>query len=204
MLPRGILESIEMEEKNNKITEQEEVKESKTSSKLKASKKKATTSKKKPAGDSKLKTELEESKIKLAEATDRYLRLSAEFDNYRKRTLKEKMELTKTGGERILLNILPVVDNLDRASAAIKDAKDIDAVKVGLDLITSKFYEFMEQNGVKEIPSMHVEFDTDVHEAITKIPSPEEDLKGKVVDVIEKGYFLHDKVIRFSKVVIGE
>ena len=193
-----------MEEKNNKTTEQEEVKEPKTSSKSKASKKKASTSKRKLSGESKLKKELEESKIKLAEAQDRYLRLSAEYDNYRKRTLKEKMELTKTGGEKILLNILPVVDNLERASAAIKDAKDIEAVKVGLDLISSKFYEFMEQNGVKEIPSMHVEFDTDVHEAITKIPSPEEELKGKVVDVIEKGYYLHDKVIRFSKVVIGE
>ena len=194
-----------MEKKKNKnTTEHEEVKEVTKSTKSQASKKKTSTSKKKSDGDRKLKKALEESNLKLAEAQDRYLRLSAEYDNYRKRTLKEKMELTKTGGERILLSILPVVDNLDRASTAIKGAKDIDAVKVGLDLITSRFYEFMEQNGVKEIPSMHEDFDTDVHEAITKIPAPEDGLKGKVVDVIEKGYYLHDKVIRFSKVVIGE
>ena len=102
------------------------------------------------------------------------------------------------------MNILPVVDNLDRAETAIKDAKDIDAVKIGLELITTKFYEFIAQNGVKEIPALNEVFDTDVHEAITKIPAPEEDMKGKVVDVIEKGYYLHDKVIRYAKVVIGE
>ncbi len=195
---------LAMEEQNTKKTEQQEVGKEKTTKQTQASKRKSSAQKKKASSDSKVKKELEETMSKLAEMQDKYIRLSAEYDNYRKRTLKEKMELTKIGGERILLNILPVVDNLDRASAAVKDAKDIEAIKTGLDLIVSKFYEFMDQNGVKEIPALHSAFDTDIHEAITKIPVPEDDLKGKVVDVIEKGYFLHDKVIRFAKVVIGE
>lgn len=172
--------------------------------KSQATKKKKPASKKKAGTDGKIKKQLEESNQKLADLHDRYLRLSAEYDNYRKRTLKEKMDLTKTGGERVLLNILPILDNLDRAVTAVDEANDLDAVKTGIDLIFSKFQEFITQNGVKEIDAYQKEFDTDLHEAITKIPAPSEDLKGKVVDVIEKGYYLHDKVIRFAKVVIGE
>lgn len=167
-------------------------------------KRKGGSSRKKTAADGKLSRQLEESKEKLNEMHDKYLRLSAEYDNYRKRTLKEKMELTKTGGERVLINILPVLDNLDRAVTAVQNAKDLDAVKIGIDLIFTNFQEFIKQNGVQEIEAMHADFDTDLHEAITKIPAPQEDLKGKVVDVIEKGYYLHDKVIRFAKVVVGE
>ncbi len=147
-----------MEEQNTKKTEQQEVGKEKTTKQTQASKRKSSAQKKKASSDSKVKKELEETMSKLAEMQDKYIRLSAEYDNYRKRTLKEKMELTKIGGERILLNILPVVDNLDRASAAVKDAKDIEAIKTGLDLIVSKFYEFMDQNGVKEIPALHSAF----------------------------------------------
>ena len=135
---------------------------------------------------------------------DKYLRLSAEFDNYRRRTLKEKMELTKTAGESILVNILPVIDDFERAISSMEQGSEENAVKEGVQLIYSKFKEFLNQNGVKEIEANGMEFDTDLHEALTKIPAPTEELKGKVVDVIQKGYILNEKVIRFAKVVIGE
>ena len=141
---------------------------------------------------------------KLAEAQDKYLRLSAEFDNYRKRTLKEKMDLTKSAGETIINNLLPVMDDFERALQVMEEATDCKAMKDGIDLIYAKFNEFLKGNGVKEIEAMSEEFDTDLHEAITKIPAPEKKLKGKVVDVIQKGYYLNDKVIRYAKVVVGE
>lgn len=140
----------------------------------------------------------------LAESKDKYIRLSAEFDNYRRRTLKEKMDLTKTAGEDLMLKILPVVDDFERAMGSMREAKDCNAIFDGITLIYNKFKEFLTQQGVKEIEAFHQEFDTDLHEALTKIPAPKKKLKGKVVDVVEKGYRLNDKVIRFSKVVIGE
>jgi len=143
-------------------------------------------------------------KEKLDELNDRYLRLAAEYDNYRKRTLKEKMDLTKTAGADILINILPVMDDFERALGHLDQANDMTAVKDGITLIYNKFSEFLKQRGVKEIEAKEKDFDTDLHEAITKIPAPNEELKGKVVDVVEKGYYLYDKVIRFSKVVVGE
>jgi len=140
----------------------------------------------------------------LAQKNDQYLRLQAEFDNYRKRTLKEKMELTKSAGESLLINILPVIDDFERAMRAMESATEIAPVKEGIDLIYKRFSDFIRMNGVKEIDAKEKDFDTDLHEAITKIPSPTEELKGKVVDVIQKGYTMNDKVIRFAKVVIGE
>jgi molecular chaperone GrpE len=140
----------------------------------------------------------------LAELQDRYLRLSAEYDNFRKRTLKEKIDLQKSANENLLEGLLPVADDFDRAMQSVDDAKDIKAVKEGMILISGKFNGFLNQHGVKEIEAISKEFDTDLHEAITKIPAPSKKLKGKVVDVIQKGYFLNDKVLRFSKVVIGE
>ncbi len=148
--------------------------------------------------------QIEELTSKVSELNDRYLRLSAEYDNYRKRTLKERMELTKSAGEGLLKGILPVVDDFDRAISHLGEASDLKAVKEGIDLIYNKFQEFLKQNGVSEIEAKEKEFDTDLHEAITKIPAPTEDLKGKVIDCIEKGYMLNDKVMRFSKVVVGE
>lgn len=143
-------------------------------------------------------------KKKIAELNDKYLRLAAEYDNYRRRTLKERMELTKTAGEDILVNILPVMDDFERALGSIHQAKEIGAVKEGIQLIYNKFADFLKQRGVKEIEAKEKEFDTDLHEAITKIPAPDKKSKGKIVDVVEKGYYLNEKVIRFSKVVIGE
>ncbi len=141
---------------------------------------------------------------KVNELNDKYLRLSAEYDNYRRRTLKEKMELTKTAGESTLLALLPVIDDFDRALAHMNDAKDIEALKEGINLIYSKFNDFLSQQGMKEIEAKEKDFDTDLHEAVTKIPAPSEEMRGKVIDCIEKGYTLHDKVVRFSKVVVGE
>lgn len=141
---------------------------------------------------------------KLAELQDRYLRLSAEYDNFRKRTLKEKIELQRSANEGLLSALLSVADDFDRALQSVEDAKDVEAVKEGLNLISGKFSGFLQQQGVKEIEADKKEFDTDLHEAITKIPAPSKKMKGKVVDVIQKGYFLNEKVLRYAKVVIGE
>jgi molecular chaperone GrpE len=141
---------------------------------------------------------------KLLELTDKHLRLQAEFDNFRKRTMKEKAELIKSGGESVLINILPVVDDFERALVSLKDVSDDDAGKKGTQLIYNKFSEFLKQNNIKEIDAIKQDFNVDLHEAITKIPAPDETLKGKVVDVLQKGYLLNEKVIRFAKVVIGE
>ncbi|NEW83162.1 MAG: nucleotide exchange factor GrpE [Mariniphaga sp.] len=138
------------------------------------------------------------------EMTDKYLRLSAEFDNYRKRTLRERMELTKTAAESVMLDILPVADDFERAMQSIEKGMDFEATKEGILLIYNKFEEFIKQNGITEIEATGKPFDTDLHEALTKIPAPSEDMKGKIVDVIQKGYCLNDKVIRFAKVVVGE
>lgn len=147
---------------------------------------------------------VEEMGQKLAEMNDKYLRLSAEFDNYRKRTLKERMELMKSAGEQILEKILPVMDNFERALKSMETAKDVPALREGVELIYSNFKDFLSQNGVKEMECLHSDFNPDLQEAVTKIPAPTEELKGKVVDCIQKGYTLNDKVIRFPKVVVGE
>ena len=151
-----------------------------------------------------LKSNLEICGQKLNESQDKYLRLSAEFDNYRKRTLKEKSDLLKSAGEDTIVRILPVLDDFERAMAAMQTSKDIEAVKDGINLIYNKLKETLSQLGIKEIESLNLDFNTDLHEAITKIPAPQEDLKGKVVDVVQKGYYLNDKILRFAKVVIGE
>ena len=148
--------------------------------------------------------QIEELGKKLAEVNDKYLRLSAEFDNYRKRTLKERMELTKSAGEQILERILPVMDKFERALKSMETATDVPALREGVELIYANFKDFLGQNGVKEMECLHTDFDPETQEAVTKIPASSEDLKGKVVDCIQKGYTLHDKVIRFPKVVVGE
>ena len=152
----------------------------------------------------KVEEQLEQTESELLELKDKHIRLQAEFDNYRKRTLKERMELLKTASESLLVSILPVIDDFDRAMQSIDLVEEDSHLKDGVKLIYSKFQDFLKQNGVKEIEAKEQNFDTDLHEAITKIPAPTEELKGKIVDVVQKGYYLNDKVIRFSKVVIGE
>jgi len=167
----------------------------------------ATEDQKEETGDQKAditeekKADLE---IRLAEFQDRYLRLSAEFDNYRKRTLKERIELTRSAGESILLSLLPVMDDFERAMTLMETSADCESIKEGLVLIYSKMQGFLKQNGVKEMESLGKEFDSDLHEAVTKIPAAEKKQKGKVVDVIQKGYYLNDKILRYAKVVVGE
>jgi len=151
-----------------------------------------------------LSAKTEEAENKAREWQDKYIRLSAEFDNYRKRTLKEKADLLKFANEDLLKKILPVIDDFERGIQIIDLSEDIVALKTGIHLIYNKFNDFIKQNGIKEIGALNLTFDLDYHEAMTKIPASSEDLKGKVVDIIEKGYMLGDKVIRYSKVVVGE
>jgi molecular chaperone GrpE len=141
---------------------------------------------------------------KLAEIQDKYLRLSAEFDNYRKRTLREKIELSKYAGENLLLGIIPLMDDFERALKHLDSTKDCVALKDGIDIIYGKFSDFLKQNGIKEIESLDSNFNVDLHDAVAKVPVEEADKKGKVVDVVLKGYYLQDKVLRHSKVVVGE
>lgn len=167
------------------------------------------TSEKPHSKDKKTKKESKEDKFqeleeKFIELSDRHLRLQAEFDNFRRRTVREKTELIKSGGEHVLTGILPVIDDFERAIQSLKDVPEEDPGKKGTLLIYSKFREFLKQNNVREVDALNKEFDVDHHEALTKIPAPDENLKGKVVDVIQKGYLLNDKVIRFAKVVVGE
>jgi molecular chaperone GrpE len=182
---------VEVEEKLNGETVQEEVKKETTPEE--AEEKEPEAEKKEPTTEE-----------KLAELQDRYLRLSAEYDNFRKRTLKEKIDLQKSANQSLLETLLPVADDFDRALQSVDEAKDIVAVKEGLNLISGKFKGFLSQQGVKEIEAMKKAFDTDLHEAITKIPAPTKKMKGKVVDVIQKGYYLNERVLRYAKVIIGE
>jgi molecular chaperone GrpE len=140
----------------------------------------------------------------LEEAMDKYLRLAAEFDNYRKRTLREKTELIQSAGESLLKDILPIMDDFERGIEQSSKSDDLDAVRTGMALIYNKLKDFLTNQGVKEINATNEPFDTDWHEAVTKIPAPAGELKGKIVDVIQKGYTLNDKVILYSKVVVGE
>ncbi|MBO5718811.1 MAG: nucleotide exchange factor GrpE [Bacteroidales bacterium] len=148
-------------------------------------------------------SELDELKAKYEQLNDTYLRSRAEFENYRKRTLAEKAELIKNGGEKVLTNILGVIDDFERGLNALETAENIEAVKEGMTLVYNKLQSFLKQNGVTAIDTKDQVFDTDLHEAITMIPAPDESMKGKVVDCVQKGYFLNDKVIRFAKVVVA-
>lgn len=151
-----------------------------------------------------LEKELEKAQEEMEEQKDKYLRLSAEFDNYRKRTLKEKAELILNGGEKSLSSILPVVDDFERAIKTMETATDVNAVKEGVELIYNKFMAVLVQNGVKVIETKDQPLDTDYHEAISVIPAPSEEQKGKILDCVQTGYTLNDKVLRHAKVVVGE
>ncbi len=141
---------------------------------------------------------------KFNELQNSYLRLNAEFDNYRKRTSKEKADLSKTGSEKVLLDVITVVDDFERALDNISTAQDVDAVKEGVDLIYNKFKNFLTKHGVKEVETIGHTFDTDKHEAVTTIPAQAEEDKDKIVDCIQKGYTLDNKVIRYPKVIVAK
>lgn len=139
-----------------------------------------------------------------SEWKDKYLRLVAEFDNYRKRTLREKMDLIASGGEDVIKSLLAIMDDIDRALDAMTKSDDIEAIRQGIVLIHQKLIDTLHAKGVEEISAIGQELDTDLHEAVAKFPVAEEEKKGKVIDVVQKGYKLKDKVVRFAKVVVGE
>jgi len=149
-------------------------------------------------------SELEKKEIECKEMHEKFVRLYSEFDNFRKRTAKEKIEITKTASENVLKDLLPVLDDFERAIANNKDLDDPKALKEGFELIHNKLFKNLEAKGLKRMESQGDHFDVDKHEALTNIPAPKKNLKGKVVDVVEKGYLLNDKVIRFAKVVVGQ
>lgn len=157
-----------------------------------------------PTEEEKLAQELEEANKVIEEQKDKYLRLSAEFDNYRKRTMKEKAELILNGAEKTISSILPIVDDFERALKNMETATDVTAVKEGVELIYNKFMSVLGQDGVKVIETKEKPLDTDFHEAIAVIPAPDKSLKGKILDCVQTGYTLNDKVIRHAKVVVGE
>jgi len=142
-------------------------------------------------------------KNEVADQKDKYLRLYSEFENFRRRTAKEKMELTKTANEDVLASLLPVLDDFERAQKSIEEIKEAAPVKEGINLIYNKLFRTLEAKGLKPMESVGLEFNPELHEAITQVPAPSDELKGKVVTEVEKGYYLHDKVIRFAKVIIG-
>ena len=157
-----------------------------------------------PTEEEKLAQELEEANKVIEEQKDKYLRLSAEFDNYRKRTMKETAELILDGAEKTISSILPIVDDVERALKNMETATDVAAVKEGVELIYNKFMSVLGQDGVKVIETKEKPLDTDFHEAIAVIPAPDKSLKGKILDCVQTGYTLNDKVIRHAKVVVGE
>ena len=151
-----------------------------------------------------LEKEIEQLKAEKAELNDRFLRLFSEFDNYKKRVSKEKLDLIATASEKVLVSLLPVIDDFERAIAANEKADNIDSIKEGFNLIYNKLLQMMKRFDVEEIQAKGEEFNTDFHEAVTHFPAQKEEDKGKVIDVTEKGYKLKDKVIRYAKVVVGQ
>jgi len=141
---------------------------------------------------------------KYNDLNDRYLRLNADFDNFRKRTLKEKMDLVKSGGADILAGFLNTIDDIERGIKYINETEDIAALREGINIIYNSLKEFLKQKGVLEIEAINQNFDTNYHEAVSIIPAPTEELKGKIIDVIQKGYFYNEKVLRIAKVVVAQ
>lgn len=149
-------------------------------------------------------TRIAELEQEVAKEKKEYLFLMAEFDNFRKRTLREKSEIIRNGAENVLKGMLPIVDDFERAIKASESSDDVAALKEGMKLIYNKFRKYLEQNGVKEIDPEDRDFDTERHEAISAIPAPSPELKGKILDTVEKGYMLNDKVLRHAKVVVAQ
>lgn len=157
--------------------------------------------------DTEVKEELNEptAEEQIQTEKDKFLRLFAEFENYKKRTSRERIELFKTAGQELMTSLLPIIDDFERALTHIEDDKEAEELRKGVLLIYNKFYNTLEQKGLSKIETKAGDtFDAEIHEAITQIPAPSEDLKGKVIDCVEKGYKLGDKVIRYPKVVIGQ
>lgn len=148
-------------------------------------------------------SEVDKLKAEVAMLNDKYVRMYAEFDNYKRRTTKERIELLQTAGKDVIVSMLTVLDDFERATKAMETATEVAQVKEGIELVHHKLKSLLNNKGLKEMESKGKVFDVELHEAITNIPAPTDDLKGKVIDEVEKGYFLNDKLIRFAKVVVG-
>ncbi len=181
-------------------SETKDKKENKEEAKTKSSTKKTTKKTKKSSSQKKA----EALQKQLDELNDKYLRLYSEFDNYRKRNAKERIELLKSASQEVILDVLPVIDDLERAIQSFEEHNLSKEAKKGVELIYNKLMNILKQKGLEAIDAKGKEFDTDFHEAITNVPAPSDDLKGKVVDVIQNGYLLNGKIIRFAKVVVGQ
>ena len=192
-----------MEKQEEKVTKQEEVNNHEEQSETPASEK-TTEESKELSPEEKLQQSLDEAEKRIAEIQDKYLRLSAEFDNYRKRTIKEKSEIIKNAAEKTITAILPVLDDMERAIANMQKSEDAKAWLEGVELINNKFLKILSQEGLNKIETEGADFDTDYHEAIAMIPAPNEELKGKVLDCVQTGYKLNDKVIRHAKVAVAQ
>lgn len=147
---------------------------------------------------------LEKLQVELQEQKDKYLRLMAEFDNFRRRTAKERLELMQTAGKEVIISLLEVLDDCDRAEKQLQASDDITLQKEGIQLVFNKLRSTLQAKGVKVMESVNTDFDVEKHEAITEIPAPNADMQGKVMDEVVKGYYLNDKIIRFAKVVVGK
>ncbi len=200
--------STKKQDKNNKQQAAEDVTIESQSAEQEPKKEKSTagpeTKEKKKTRKSSTQKKLEELQEKYDDLNDKYMRLYSEFDNYRKRTAKERIELQKSASREMILAILPVVDDLERAIKAFEDHNLSEEARKGIELIYNKLMNILEQKGLQVIDAKEQPFDTDFHEAVTNIPAPSEKLKGKNVDVIQKGYTLNGKVIRYAKVVVGQ
>ncbi|GAC1396741.1 MAG: hypothetical protein NVSMB63_17190 [Sediminibacterium sp.] len=148
--------------------------------------------------------EMEKLQLELQEQKDKYLRLMAEFDNFRRRTARERLELMQTAGKDVIVSLLDVLDDCDRAEKQLAGNEDITVQKEGILLVFNKLRSALQQKGLKAMESIHTDFDVEKHEAITEIPAPSAELKGKVIDEVMKGYYMNDKLIRFAKVVVGK
>ncbi len=183
-------------------------KEAEVSDKTKADSTEASAENKENAEEVDEKSQLEAKIADLEQQLEKekkeYLFLMAEFDNFRKRTMKEKVDIIKNAAEKAMKDILPVIDDFERALQAMNDQQDVQGLKEGVELIYNKFIKYLESNGVKAIESDKAEFDTELHEAVANFPTPEDDLKGKVIDTVQKGYKINDKVLRHAKVVVGQ
>lgn len=187
---------------DNKVEEQAAA-ESQAAHQAEEVKEEAAQQAEEPAADQQAAKQVEEMQGKLAEANDRYLRLAAEFDNYRRRTAKERMDLIALANENLVKDMLPIIDDFERALAAMKDSDDSASAKEGTELIYNKMVAFLKKNGVVEIDALGKEFDTDFHEAVAQFPVEDKKKKNTVIDVTQKGYTMGEKVIRYAKVVIG-
>jgi molecular chaperone GrpE len=154
--------------------------------------------------DEEIQNALSKLQAELNEQKDKYLRLVAEFDNFKRRTAKERSEIIQTAGKDIIVSLLDVMDDCDRAEKQLQSSEDLQQIKEGISLVFGKLRNTVQSKGVKAMQSLHQDFDVEKHEAITEIPAPTEALKGKILDEVQKGYYLNDKLIRFAKVVVGK